>query len=644
MSHPVAKTLDRHAVPWLFVTALVSTIPHVLHQPAWLSGLSTLVLLLASGLWWRNANPLRHWQLALLVVIASAGIYGEYRTLFGRDAGVGMLLIFMCLKLLELKGRRDAIVVVTLGYFLLLTHYFYSQSILTGLWLLAAVVIVTATLIRIHGGPASTPPATLRYATLLTIQAAPFMIVLYLLFPRINGPLWGMPQDAHAGMTGLSEQMTVGDIANLALNGEIAFRVRFDGQVPDRQKLYWRGPVMEFFDGRTWRPQPGPRAPATIELLTPPLAYETTLEASSQRWLLGLDAPGPLPAELALDGTLTVSSRQTISQRQRFRLSASPDYRFNVHEDPRILQRNLALPPGRNPQSLALAATWRNAPSKQIVQKALALFSGKEFAYTLQPPLLGEHSIDDFLFQTRRGFCEHYAAAFVVLMRGAGVPARVVGGYQGGEQNPVDGYLVVRQSDAHAWAEVWQENEGWVRVDPTFVVAPARLDTGIASALPAGEPLPERLQVRAEWLRNLHYRWEALNNAWNQQVLGYNLDRQRELVSRLGLADTDWQSMVSLLGAACFALLLIFSGWTLAHRESHDPAQRLWRKAIHRLNRRKVNCPPWETPLALVKRLEEERPELAEPLRGVALAYLAARYGRQPGDLKKLRAAIAHLP
>jgi len=644
MSTDATEALERSAVPWLFATALVTTAPHVLHQPNWLSALTGLILLLAGGLWWRNAQPPRRWQLVPLVVGACVGIFVEYRTLFGRDAGVGMLLVFMALKLLELKGKRDAVVVVTLGYFLLLTHYFYSQSIPTGLWLLAAVVVVTATLIRLHGGPASTPPATLRYAALLTVQAIPFMVVLYLLFPRISGPLWGLPQDAHAGQSGLSEQMTIGDIANLALNGDIAFRVRFDGPLPDRQKLYWRGPVMEAFDGTTWRPLTGKRAAERIELLSPPLTYETTLEANQQRWLLALDAPAPLPAEFALNGTLTATARQPVTQRQRFRLSGSPDYRFNVDEDPQILLRNLALPPDLNPRSRALAASWREAPPKQIVQNALDLFAGQEFAYTLQPPLLGANGIDDFLFQTRRGFCEHYAAAFVVLMRAAGVPARVVGGYQGGEANPVDGYLVIRQSDAHAWAEVWLENEGWVRVDPTFVVAPARLESGIANALPAGEPLPGLVQVRAEWLRGLRYRWEALNNAWNQQVLGYNPQRQRELLSRLGLSDTDWRGLVTLLGAACLALLLLITGWTLYHRRSDDPARRLWLRALRRLTRRKVNCPPWETPLALLRRLETECPELAVPFAEVAEAYLAARYGQLPGDLKILRAAIARLP
>jgi hypothetical protein len=292
-----------------------------------------------------------------------------------------------------------------------------------------------------------------------------------------------------------------------------------------------------------------------------------------------------------------------------------------------------------------LAKSWREreASPEAVIRKALSLFSS-EFFYTLQPPLLGENSVDEFLFQSKRGFCEHYAAAFVVLMRSAGIPARVVGGYQGGERNPVDGYLVVRQSDAHAWAEVWLEGRGWVRVDPTAAVSPARIETGIADALPTGEPLPALIQVRTAWLRTLRHRWEAINNAWNQQVLGYDPQRQRELLSRLGLPDTDWRSLAITLGLVSGLLLATLTAWTLYQKPHHDPASRLWHKALRHLQRRQVNYAPWETPLALARRIQDEHPDLAEPFMHVVEAYLLARYASSPNDLKTLREAIARLP
>jgi transglutaminase-like putative cysteine protease len=646
MSTRPAETLDRGAAPWLFAAALATTMPHFAHQPVWLSVLATAIFAWAGWLWWRNERLPGRWPLALLVAIASGGVLFEFRTLFGRDAGVAMLVVFMALKLLELRSLRDATVVVTLGYFLLLTHYFYSQSIPTGLWLLAAMVLLTATLIRLNGGPLSTTVATLRYAGLLTLQAVPFMLVLYLLFPRVAGPLWGLPQDANSGRSGLSDQMTPGNIANLALSSEIAFRARFAEPPPQRDKLYWRGPVLENYDGLTWRPQGGRGRPPQIEALSPPIAYETTLEPQQQRWLLALDAPGALGPEFVLSGTLTATSREPLSQRQRFALTATLDFRFNPNEDADALRRNLTLPPERNPRARALAQSWKETTPDpaDLVKKALSLFAEEKFFYTLQPPLLGEQPVDDFLFDTRRGFCEHYASAFVFLMRAAGVPARIVTGYQGGEANPVDGYVVVRQSDAHAWAEVWLAGSGWTRVDPTAAVSPARVEGGIAAAMPAGEPVPALIQLRSDWMRTLLFRWEAVNNAWNQYVLGYNPQRQRELLARLGMPDADWRKLAAALAIVCGVLLLAVTAWTLHQRPRLDPAARLWQKALRRLARSKVNCAPWETPLALLQRVETEHPSLAPALREIVVAYLQARYSGIPDDLTTLRAALARLP
>ncbi len=644
MSTPARSALDFTAVPWLLVASLVAMAPHAIHQPVWLSFFAGLMLAWSSWLWWKDQRLPGRWILFLLVIAACAGVMLEFRTLLGRDAGVAMLVLFMSMKLLEVKSHRDAMVLITLAYFLLLTHYFYSQSIPTGIWLIFSLWVITSTLVRLHAGPGN-ERATVRYAGLLTLQALPFMLLLYLLFPRVNGPLWGLPQDAHAGQTGLSETMQPGSIANLAQSGEIAFRVRFDREIPPKEKLYWRGPVMEDFDGNTWRPITGRLRNERIEKLSAPITYETTLEAHNQRWLLALEAPADLPPDVTLNGTLTANSRQAVTMRQRFRLSSSIDYRFNTEEDPAVLRRNLSLPPARDPQTRDLALRWREADPRpeQLINKALSLFA-QEFYYTLRPPLLGPNSTDDFLFQTKRGFCEHYAAAFVILMRNAGIPARVVGGYQGGERNTVDGFLIVRQSDAHAWAEVWLDNRGWVRIDPTAAVSPARIETGIIDALPAGEPLPGLIQIRSEWLRNIRHRWEAINNAWNQQILGYNPQRQRELLSRLGLPDTDWRSLTSILGLTCALLMATLTAWTLYQRPRIDPATRLWRKALRHLARRQVHCAPWETPLALAQRVEHEHPELSDRFKPVVAAYIEVRYGTQNNDLRTLRKAIAQLP
>lgn len=645
MSTDAREALDRHAPPWLFIAAAATILPHAIFQPAWLGIAATALLGWGFWLWQKHRRLPGRWLLLSLVIACCAAILVEYRTLFGRDPGVALLVLLMGLKLLELRSRRDASVIITLGFFLLMAQYFHNQGIATGLWLLACVWLLTAVLIRIAGGPGNPLLANIRLAGTLCLQAAPLMVTLYVLFPRISGPLWGLPQDAFAGRAGLSETMSPGSIAQLVRNGDIAFRVRFDGHIPPKEKLYWRGPVLEGFDGTTWQPQPGAREAPVVEALSPALAYETTLEAHNRTWLLALDAPVNLPTGSALSATLTANHGQPLAVRQRFRLAASLEYRFNREELPRVLRQNLSLPAGGNPRARALAREWQQADATPaaVVGRALTLFN-REFTYTLQPPLLGRNSIDEFLFTTRRGFCEHYAGAFVFLMRAAGVPARVVTGYQGGELNPLDGYLVVRQSDAHAWAEVWLAGQGWQRVDPTAAVSPSRIEAGIADALAFDEPLPAFVQLRADWLRGLRYRWEALNNAWNQYLIGYDPLRQRELISHLGFPEANWRTLATLLAAVGSVLAAATAGWILYRRPPRDPVQRLWQKALQRLARRKVHCAPWETPSALCTRVCDHHPELAQPFLRVTEAYLRARYGAGPNQLNTLRDAVARLP
>ena len=642
MSTARHELLSREQPPWLFAAALVTTLPHVLQQPWWLSAFSALLFAWAVLLWHEDRRLPGRWLLIALALAGTLAIAAEFRTLLGREAGVATLVLFMAMKLLEMRSRRDATAVVMLGYFLLLTHYFHSQDIPTGLWLLFAMWIVTAAQIRLYAG---TMPVreNLRQAASLAAQALPFMLVLYLLFPRISGPLWGLPEDAFTARSGLSDNMAPGNIANLVRSGEIAFRVRFDEQAPPRQQLYWRGPVLESFDGRTWRQSPSRLAPEGIGEIGPRVAYETTLEAHGQRWLLALDAPVALPAGVTTDGRLTALAARPVESRQRHRLAAAPTHRFNVIESPASLNENLRLPDGSNPQTRELALRWKQQASQpaEIVGAALRHFREEPFHYTLQPPLLGREGIDDFLFRSRRGFCEHYAAAFVILMRNAGIPARVVTGYQGGELNPLDGFLVVRQSEAHAWAEVWLEGQGWVRVDPTAAVAPDRIERGIVDALPLGEPLPAFLQARGDWLRDARHRWEALNNAWNQQILGYDTNRQRELLSRFGF-DADWRTLATGLGLVCALILLIVTAWALRRRVPPPPAIRLWHRAQRRIG---LHCAPGETPLAFAARVRAVDPALAARFDPVVRHFLLARYAPEDKTcLAALAAAVNRLP
>ncbi|MEO8410206.1 MAG: DUF3488 and transglutaminase-like domain-containing protein [Propionivibrio sp.] len=631
-------------MPWLLAAALATSAPHAGHLPLWLSILAGGVLLGRLWIWRQNARLPARWLLSLLALVGVAGIGWQFHTLFGRDAGVALLVLFMALKPMEMRTRRDAVVVVMLGFFLLLTHYFYSQNIPTGLWLLATTALLTATLIRVHGG-AQSASDILRLAGLMLLQAVPIMLAAFLLFPRVAGPLWGLPRDANAGLTGLSDRMAPGSLNNLIQSGEIAFRVQFAGEPPAQSRLYWRGPVLEDFDGLTWSalPRPRPRTPSAQVIAADARIYRyvSTLEAHGRRWLLALDLPVSLPENATLTTTLEARSPEPVNARARFAFTSIVDYRVNVLEDANVVRSSLLLPPGFNPRSRQLAEAWHAeyASPRAIADAALRYFRQEAFYYTLQPPLLGRDGIDDFLFVSRRGFCEHYAAAFVFLMRAAGVPARVVTGYQGGEINPVDGYLTVRQSDAHAWAEIWIAGQGWLRVDPTAAVAPARIERGIDAALPVGETLPMMIRIDSDWLRNLRHRWEATNNAWNQWVLGYNPERQRYVLARLGVSEPDWRRMTTLLAVFCALALLVVTGWTLYQRRTTTPAQRAWQGFCRRLARLGVVRADWEGPLALAARVARERPELAGITAAAAGHFADLHYGEGSSErLQELRA------
>jgi transglutaminase-like putative cysteine protease len=650
----VPAPLEQGNVPWLLAVAVATVGPHIEHLPLWLSLLAGVLLVWRGGLWHRRAPLPARWLLILFVIGGVVGIGWQFHSLFGRDAGVALLVLFMALKLMEVHTRRDAVAVVMLGYFLLLTHYFYSQSIPTGLWLLTTSTLLTSTLIRLHGG-AQPVKTIVGYATLLLAQALPFMLILYLLFPRISGPLWGLPQDAYAGLTGISDKMAPGSLSNLTQSSAIAFRVQFKfaDDLPEKADRYWRGPVFDDYDGLTWRSRPLPAHAAlsapSVEATGRSYDYVSTLEAHKQRWLLALDLPLVLPPNSELSPTLETLNREPVLNRTRVAFRSAVDFRVNLIESPLILRQALRLPPGINPRSRALAEKWRvqTRSPEQIVDAALTMFRQEAFFYTLRPPLLGQHAMDEFLFVTRSGFCEHYASAFVFLMRAAGVPARVVAGYQGGELNPIDGLLTVRQSDAHAWTEVWLAKQGWVRVDPTAAVAPSRVTQGIDAALPAGEPLPALVRIDVGWLRDMRNRWEAANNAWNQWVLGYNPQRQRELLSQLGFKEPDWRSMTAALALLCGAALLLVTFWTLYQRNTADPAQRAWRRYCRRLQRYGIHRGAWEGPLEFAARVAHERPELAALIQEAAQCYADLRYGkgdRRQEGLRLLKKYTKRLP
>jgi transglutaminase-like putative cysteine protease len=444
--------------------------------------------------------------------------------------------------------------------------------------------------------------------------------------------------------------MSPGLITQLSLSDGIAFRVEFNGVPPRGADLYWRGPVLSEFDGRNWRAgSANPPRRARIEAAGPAIDYEVTLEPSNRPWLFALEMPTRLPPFARLTAELQPVTDKPVTGRLRYSARSHPAYRSLPTEEPADLTPYLAVPIRSNPRTREMMVDWQleNASPRALVERALRHFRTEEFFYTLEPPLLDNNAVDEFLFVARRGFCEHYASAFVVMMRMARVPARVVTGYQGGEINPVDGIFTVRQSDAHAWAEVWLPGTGWTRVDPTAAVSPARVERGLSGALPQrfAPPFIARFtgDWGGQWLARARLNWEAISNKWNQFVLNYSPDRQRETLERAGMKTPTWQDMVMAMSLGLGSLLLAGVLWILRAARERDPVKRAWQRLCERMAKQGLARAPHEGPLEFSARAAAEMERRAIPaaraqtLRGIAETYATLRYGPKPDKVAVAR-------
>ncbi|MDB5764148.1 MAG: hypothetical protein JWQ21_3143 [Herminiimonas sp.] len=614
--------------------------PHAGDLPWWTTSACVSLLLWRGWITFRGNRMPPRWVLLPMSVMAMAGVYWTYKTFFGREAGVAMLVMLLAFKLLEMHAKRDLFVVVFLSFFLILTNFFNSQTIGTAVMMIAAVImILTAQLSFQYTGAA--PPLRRRLAlgSLIFTLAVPLTLVLFILFPRIQGPLWGLPGDAQTGRSGLSDSMAPGNIASLALSGDIAFRVKFIGPVPPRSKLYWRGPVLGNYDGRTWTPLQARINLNRQTVIRPrgvPTGYQVTLEPSGRRWLFALEMPQIAPRitdnPSRITSDLQIVTRQPINQRVRYDAASYIDFDLQPNESPDVLRSWLQLPPGYNPNTLAFAARLRSRYSNQMemVNAVLKFFRDEKFSYTLEPPPLGQHAVDEFLFSTRAGFCEHYSSAFVVLMRALGIPARVVTGYQGGEINAVDGFMTIRQSDAHAWAEIWLENRGWLRIDPTAAIAPNRIEKNLTTVIPPTllgglVTLGSGQNTWLAQLQTLRQNWDAVNNAWNQWVLDYTPDKQKSFIRSLGFDNADWSTLTALMFGLGTLVMAIVAVPLIKNRPQIDPVEALYRILCRQMERR--GCPRaiYEGPRAYRARLTAMNSPL-EPDKRIAVARFLELY------------------
>jgi transglutaminase-like putative cysteine protease len=655
-----SSTVATERLLWTAAIVIGASLPHWLQLNAWIPAL------LCGCVAWRLAIAQLDWPLPprplrlLLAFAAFCAVLIQYRTINGVEAGSALLVVMVALKFLESRSQRDHLVLMMIAYFLMFASLLTERSPLTAAYLLLLVWVATVGLLQLgRHGPLLPSAATAKLAVRLLVQALPIMVALFVLFPRLPGPLWAIPGSTSSGATGLADTMSPGDITELGLSDEVAFRVEFLSRTPAANLLYWRGPTMTHFNGRTWSMaiggRRGERVLDTIEHRGEPTEYRVMLEPNGRNWAFALDMPerwsGVRSLRMGSDYQLGLFFGGPRPGRLDYRVTSYTSYRARepLNANERQLFRNL--PPDSSPRTRALVAGWveDNPAPREIIDRAMAYLASQPFFYTLTPPALGAQPVDEFLLDTREGFCEHYASAFAVMMRIAGLPARVVTGYQGGEINSLAKYHIIRQSDAHAWTEVWLEDDGWVRVDPIVAVAPERVALGFTSVRDGSTPgVAFR---RLEWVRNALYVWDAANTYWRTWVLGYGPELQRALLDLVGLDNPRraerWATLMALSVAATVAMLLalgIYLAWTRRERRAVDAAAQLFAAFGRRLSRRRVPPrAPTEGPVAYAARAGRQLPDEAAEIGAILGAYLRARYepDMERVALAELRARVA---
>jgi transglutaminase-like putative cysteine protease len=577
------------------------------------------------------------WLRFVLAVLVIWSLYYSYGVVFGLIPGTSMVILLAYLKLFEIKSQRDITVLIFVGYFLASSVFFHSQSIWVALYVFVLAIYFTSLLVLVADRKGSVDwRERLRYASRMVLQSLPLMLIMFVLFPRIPGPLWALPKDAQSATMGLSEEMTPGNINKLVASYDVAFRVKFEKQTPKNKYLYWRGLVLSKYDGKTWRRDDAPdwTQPDIPKLdnMKNEIAYQVFLEPHNQKWLYSLEQIAGFDSRYTLTRELQLFSKNRVNNLLSYRLWSS------LHAANRALYppergKNLELPAGYNPEAIKLGKRIGSSAAgndREIIARVLRYFSENEFFYTLTPPVLGENAMDDFLFRSRRGFCEHYASAFVTLMRAAGLPARVVLGYQGGELNPVDDYMIVRQSDAHAWTEVWVDNQYWQRVDPTMAVAPQRIERGIQNAGLEAQLLPRMLMLDNVLFNRARFAWDSFQNGWNQWIVGFNEKRQIELFRLLGIEKVEKSSLMLWLVVAMSVAGLLVAWWVIRfrHYERKDRVRMYYHRFRRRLVGKGIDIAEQDTPQELLAKVQRSLPATAQQAAAIVEQYQALMYGQ----------------
>lgn len=647
---------SRTSMYFLLAGLVVVLLPHVNHLPVWTS-LTCFSLVMWRLLYDLNRLPLPNkYAVFLLFVLITLGVLSHYFTIVGREAGTAMLISLICLKLFEIKSLRDVSLIIQLAFFAIVVTFLFNQSIFVAISMLVAVVLLITALIGFqhaksgHNRQINSEKEHLLLAVKMMLYAIPLATIVFIFYPRTSTPIWGLPHDAFAAKTGLSDEMSPGKISNLVASQEVAFRVQFQSRVPEPARTYWRGPVLWAFDGYTWSaPESQSRKLKNISLANSanPVKYTITLEPNNNIWLFALDLPGMIPDHALLASEMQLVSRKPVNHLMRYEMTSYLDY-FLPWNDRLLPERYLQVPDKSAPRARQyIQALMKQYPDKaDIVTAVLNRFRNKEYFYTRQPPQLFGDPTDAFLFDTKRGYCEHYASSFSVLMRLAGIPARVVTGYQGGEMNPLSNYMIVSQSNAHAWSEIYLEGKGWLRVDPTAVIPPGNIEFAGDVDRFRSELFDYRIFSEKSWLassaRQLRYAWDMMNNSWNQWVIGYSYQKQKSLFRTIGIPEITWRG----LSYALFATLTVFTlliaiNIFQAQRIKDNTIERIYQRFLRKLRPLHIEKSPNEGALSFSRRVARLFPNQTTNLINIANLYNQIRYAEpSPGAVDALRHAV----
>ncbi len=647
-NHHDEKNLERILRPLLIAVAFI-VLPHAWNLPPAIFAFFSMLLI-----WRFIAIRKKQWLpnkilIFLLSISGIAILFAQHHTVFGRDAGTSLFITALGLKLMEMRKAKDIILITYLAFIVAASLLLYEQNIFMAAYIFIVCILLFSILVLTNNPQQHLLP-TLKQSSNILLQAFPFMIVMFIFFPRLEAPRWMFLNDSHAARIGLGNTLEPGSISRLGQSDELVFRVRFSGAIPPPDQRYWRGPVFSHTDGKRWtqikaaknQPTTKPKFSGT------PFVYTLLQEPQKQNWVFALDLPVKYPAETVRKANYQLLVSKNPQNRAEYQITSYTTYNTGPINQKQMTD-NLQLPeqPSKRVTDLVFKLQGSSKDPKQLIKNILDYFSNADFYYTLRPPLMPEKPIEAFLFEHRRGFCSHYATAFVYLMRIAKIPARVVTGYQGGKFNELGNFLEIRQANAHAWAEVWLDQEGWTRIDPTAAVAPERIeqDVNIDLQIAYGEVNflhNQNENILGKWLKHAGLMWDSVDYHWQRWIINYTASNQKNLLQLLGIQRLE---MLGYLLIGIFSVLtsiLIYIMFYKNHR-SDDMILSIYRRFCSKIATKGLIQTTGEGAKDFADRCRQKLPHLANQIDAITSLYLQIRYGKSnsPDKVAKLKSLVA---